>query len=280
MNVDWTPPPQEMTWFYSYSFWVNQVAKVHKLSETDPEARLIPAQLISSPRKFERIKSPEGKHYVIYTGSVPKQPEHSIMQTATPAQFRYEIAPDTEKGTAFATAEFQRIKKDFAKTFGATPSTIPTTLSHPIPYVVSESAVNLVDANDPDSFNAISPEMEKAFREAISRDYFRGWSPWLTTKEWYNGRIKELEAGNHPARYVRIGNPGRIYSVETLNAITSSGLIVFYTFTKFLKSSPTILIGSSTFLAVSDGKGHFVFLTPSSGDLPAAELFVRTTTLQ
>ena len=247
----------------SYSFWVNQVAKVHKLSETDPEARLIPAQLISSPRKFERIKSPEGEHYVIYTGA-PKQPEPSIMQTA---QFRYEIAPDTEDQ-----AEFQRSKEDFAKTFGATPSTDPTTLSHPIPYVVSESAAAmLVDANDPGS-NAISPETGNAFKEATSRDYFRGWSPWLTTKEWYNGRIKELEA-NHPVKYLRIGNPGRIYSVETLNAITklwSDSFLHLYEVPQKLAHDSD---RANTFLAVSDGKGHFVFLTPSSGDLPAAELF-------
>ena len=264
--------PKKIAGSDSYSFWASQVAKVRKLSETDPEARLMPAQLIRSNRKFETIKSPEGEQYVIYTGAgASKQPEPAIIH---PAQFRYEIAPDTEEGTAFAQAEFQRIKKDFAKTFGATPSTDPTTLSHPIPYVVSESAAAmLVDANDPDSFNAISPEMEKAFKEATSRDYFRGWSPWLTTKEWYDGRIKELEAGNHPVRYVRIGNPGRIYSVETLNAITNlwsdSFLHLYEVPQKLAHDSNRI----NTFLAVSDGQGHFVFLTPSSGDLPAAELF-------
>jgi len=147
---------------------------------------------------------------------------------------------------------------------------------HPIPYVVSESAAAmLVDANDQDSFNAISPETGNAFKEATSRDYYRGSSPWLTTKEWYNGRIKELEAtsstmpGNHPVKYVRIGNPGKIYSVETLNAITKIWADSFL----HLYEVPQNSDRTNTFLAVSDGQGHFVFLTPSSGDLPAAELF-------
>jgi hypothetical protein len=230
----------------AYSFWMSHIGEMKQLSSDKPETVIVPGRP-KAGEVLQSFRSPDGQEYSIVSERQEPTPASSKLEEAavttnnSNAEMPYEW-PLTDP--SLDQENFERLATAFIKKFGEERE------GNTLTYIMADSRVALlVDANDPNifSYGFLKGETaSKAFKKALTQP------PGMMLVSRMKKDLRAVPEGTYTVKI-----HGSTYNVKYLKIIANifgKGGLHFY---------PIEELGHTNYpVAISDGKGHFIILSP------------------